>query len=63
MSMNGSKNMNGLSETNTIGYYAPSDCLLGLGVFVGVSLTYSPPSFTSLTGSPVFVIEDSSRML
>lgn len=30
--------------------YAPSDCLLGLGVFVGVSLTYfSPPSFASLT--------------
>ena len=44
-------------------YYAPSDCLLGLGVFVGVSLTYSPPSLTSLAGSPVFVIEDSSGML
>jgi hypothetical protein len=44
-------------------YYAPSDCLQGLGVFVGVSLTYSPPSLTSLAGSPVFVMEDSSGML
>src|SRR5262249_2897284 len=44
-------------------YYAPSDCLLGLGVFVGVSLTYSPPSFASLTGSPVFVMKDSGAML
>src|SRR4030095_12632429 len=40
-------------------YSAPSDCLQGLGVFVGVSLPYSPPSFASLTGSPVFVMEDS----
>ena len=52
-----------MSETNTIGYYAPSDCLQGFGVFVGVSLTYSPPSLPSLAGSPVFVMEDSSGML
>jgi len=44
-------------------YYAPSDCLQGFGVFVGVSLTYSPPSLPSLAGSPVFVMKDSSGML
>ena len=35
-------------------YYALFDCLRGFGVFVGVSLTYSPPSFASHTDSPVF---------
>jgi hypothetical protein len=44
-------------------YYAPSDCLQGFGVFVGVSLAYSPPSLPSLAGSPVFDIEDSSGIL
>ena len=44
-------------------YYAPSDYLQGFGVFVGVSLTYSPPSLPSLAGSPVFVMEDASGML
>jgi len=44
-------------------YYALFDCLQGLGVFVGVSLTYSPLSFPSLSGSPVFPMEDSIKML
>ena len=44
-------------------YYALFDCLQGLGVFVGVSLTYSPLSFPSLSGSPVFNLEDSNKML
>ena len=35
-------------------YYALFDCLEGFGVSLGLSLTYSPPSFTSLPGSPVF---------
>jgi len=43
--------------------YAPFDCLLGLGVSSGFPHAYSPPSLTSLAGSPVFTIEDSSRML
>jgi hypothetical protein len=34
--------------------------LQGRGVFVGVSLTYSPPSFISLAGSPVVVMENSN---
>ena len=44
-------------------YYALFDCLQGLGVFVGVSLTYSPLSLPSLAGSPVFNLEDSNEML
>jgi len=44
-------------------YYALFDCLLGLGVSYGFPQSYSPPSLTSLAGSPVFTIEDSSRML
>ena len=35
-------------------YYAQFDCLWGLGVSYGFPQSYSPPSFTSLTGSPVF---------
>jgi hypothetical protein len=44
-------------------YYALFDCLLGLGVSSGFPHSYSPPSLPSLAGSPVFTIEDSSRML
>ena len=44
-------------------YYGLFDCLEGLGVFVGVSLTYSPLSLPSLAGSPVFTLEDSTKML
>ena len=35
-------------------YYAQFDCLLGLGVSYEFPHSYSPPSLTSLTGSPVF---------
>ena len=35
-------------------YYALFDCLEGLGVSSGSSQSYSPSSFTSLSGSPVF---------
>src|SRR6266568_3843978 len=35
-------------------YYAQFDCLLGLGVAYEFPHSYSPPSLTSLTGSPVF---------
>jgi len=35
-------------------YYALFDCLEGLGVSSGSSQSYSPSSFTSLAGSPVF---------
>src|SRR5260370_27346317 len=42
-------------------YYAQFDCLEGLGGF-GSGLPYLlPPSFPSLSGSPVFTIEDSSK--
>ena len=44
-------------------YYAQFDCLEGLGVSYGSSHSYSPPSFTSLPGSPVFIIEDSSKTM
>src|SRR5215831_14738683 len=44
-------------------YYALFDCLQGFGVFVGVSLPYSPLSLPSLAGSPVFNLEDSTKML
>ena len=44
-------------------YYAPFDCLEGLGGF-GSGLPYLlPPSLTSLAGSPVFTTEDSSKMV
>src|SRR5262252_8080026 len=33
-------------------YYALFDCLLGLGVSSGSPQSYSPPSLTSLAGSP-----------
>jgi hypothetical protein len=42
-------------------YYAPFDCLEGLGVSYGSPHSYSPPSFASLAGSPVFTTEDSSK--
>jgi hypothetical protein len=35
-------------------YYAQFDCLLGLGVSYEFPHSYSPPSLTSLPGSPVF---------
>jgi len=35
-------------------YYAQFDCLEGLGVSYGSPHAYSPSSFTSLSGSPVF---------
>ena len=44
----------GLQETNTIGYYALFDFPMWPWSFVGLSLTYFPPSFTSTMGSPVF---------
>jgi len=53
----------GLYDTNTIGYYAPFDCLQGLGVSYGSPHAYSPLSFTSLSGSPVFTTEDSSKTM
>ncbi len=37
-------------------YYAPFDCLLCLGVSYGLPHAYSPPSLTSLAGSPVFTV-------
>ena len=40
---------------------APFDCLWGLGVSSGFPHAYSPPSLTSLAGSPVFTVEDSKR--
>ena len=43
-------------------YYALFDCLQGLGVSYGSPPAYSPPSFTSLAGSPVFTTEDSNKM-
>ena len=43
-------------------YYAPSDCLQSLGVFVGVSLPYFPLALTSLKKSPVFSVDDSNGM-
>jgi len=42
-------------------YYAPFDCLWGLGVSSGFPRFYSPPSLTSLTGSPVFTAQDSQQ--
>ena len=42
-------------------YYAQFDCLQGLGVSYGSPHFYSPPSLTSLAGSPVFTTEDSSK--
>jgi len=44
-------------------YYAPFDCLQGLGVSYGSPHAYSPPSLTSLAGSPVFTTEDSSKTM
>jgi len=40
-------------------YYAQSDCLQGLGLSYEFSPSYSPSSLTSLSGSPVFMNEDS----
>src|SRR6266850_1101474 len=42
-------------------YYAQFDCRQGLGVSYGSPHFYSPPSLTSLAGSPVFTVEDSKR--
>ena len=42
-------------------YYALFDCLEGLGVSYGSPHAYSPLSFTSLAGSPVFTVEDSKQ--
>src|SRR5215510_6262702 len=39
-------------------YYAQSACLQGLGLSYEFSPSYSPSSFTSLSGSPVFMNED-----
>jgi hypothetical protein len=44
-------------------YYAPSDCLQGLGHFGAGLPCLLPLSFTSLSGSPVFVMEDSIKMV
>src|SRR2546425_5660026 len=44
-------------------YYAQFDCLQGLGVSYGSPHAYSPLSFTSLSGSPVFTTEDSSKTM
>ena len=44
-------------------YYGQFDCLQGLGVSARVSPAYSPLSFASLAGSPVFTVENSNRML
>jgi hypothetical protein len=44
-------------------YYGQFDCLQGLGVSVRVSPAYFPLSFTSLSGSPVFRMEDSNKMM
>src|SRR5215475_12928690 len=41
--------------------YAQFDCLQGLGVSSGSPHFYSPPSCTSLAGSPVFTVEDSKQ--
>jgi hypothetical protein len=44
-------------------YYGQFDCLQGLGVSVRVSPASFPLSFTSLSGSPVFRMEDSNKMM
>ena len=44
-------------------YYGPFDCLQGLGVSVRVSPAYFPLSLSSLSGSPVFRIEDANKMM
>ena len=44
-------------------YYGLFDCPLWPWSFVGLSLTYFPPSFTSTMGSPVFTMGDSNKML
>ena len=44
-------------------YYALFDFPMWPWSFVGLSLTYFPPSFTSTMGSPVFTMEDSSEIL
>ena len=44
-------------------YYGPFDCLQGLGAFVWVSPTSFPLSLTSLSGSPVFTVENANEMM
>jgi hypothetical protein len=44
-------------------YYDLFDFPMWPWSFVGLSLTYSPPSLTSTMGSPVFTMEDSNKML
>ena len=44
-------------------YYALFDCLQASELSVRVSPAYFPLSFTSLSGSPVFTMEDSNKML
>jgi len=44
-------------------YYAPSDCLQGLGHFGAGLPCLLPLSLSSLSGSPVFVLEDSIKMV
>src|SRR5499433_3964392 len=44
-------------------YYALFDCLQGLGAFGAGLPCLLPLSFTSLSGSPVFTMEDSNKML
>ncbi len=43
--------------------YAQFDCLEGLGGFGSGLPSLLPPSFTSLSGSPVFTTEDSNTMV
>ena len=44
-------------------YYGQFDCLQGLGVSYESPHAYSPPSFTSPSGSPVFRMADSNKMM
>ena len=44
-------------------YYAPSDCLQGLGHFGTGLPCLLPLSFASLAGSPVFALKDSIKMV
>ncbi len=45
-------------------YYALFDCLQGLVALPGAALAaHLPLSFPSLSGSPVFTMEDSNKML
>jgi hypothetical protein len=43
--------------------YAPSDCLQSLGLFGAGLPCLLPLSLSSLAGSPVFALQDSSTMM